>query len=181
MNEPHEDLLRQLERVTTNEEISPADMDGEKADLRESWLHLTRLLADADSYLDEIRRPNQVQQLPRSTTWKTVAVRALAVSLLVAITAVWLVAHDPAPHQPQVASPGQPSQHNLAGPAGNSAHDELAWSDDLDQQLDAAERALHRLQSPWSSQDMVFSVLQDRLDQLEAEMETGWGKGEMME
>lgn len=173
MNPTQEHLLQQLEQATATGATSNAPVDDETRDLRQSWFYLTQLLKETDAQEDEVELVPRAALPPRRHAWTTVAARALAASLLVAVSAPWLAVRAPVPREPQHAFPSESPRPTLAVAGEPSLDDELAWSDRLDEQLDAAGQTLIAIQSAWRSGDPLFRLLQDRLDRIEQEMQTG--------
>ena len=167
MNQRHRDLLQQLEQATSNSPEFPADE--ETAQLRESWLGLVRLLEAADGGSPGFDRPvlPTSHPLPRRGMWLGAA--ALAATLLLALSAIWLTLRTPI----DVALPPLPENDGRTPPVAVAFRgSDTAWDDQLDEQLVEAGAALQLLQQDWEYDEGAFQVLDHQLRALEQEMQS---------
>lgn len=178
MQDPIEQPLRELERITSEEPLSPGESDAEILALRESWSHLSGLLAAADESWDADQFARAVRP-PRTVAWKTILAMCatLAASLALCAWYFWpakssLPATNRSAPIAQVAPSAPPASTNATNPARPATTDEeLAWDDTLDDRLSELSGALTVAGNSTFHGDSRLSDLDSRLQQMASEIE----------
>ncbi len=185
MTESNEDLLAKLEQATRVASDEP--LDGETAELRESWLALRGLLNAADESAPALVQPSESNGKLR-TVVRIFA--ALAAMLLVAVAA-WAVMSKATDSGDSLVKPSNsiaesdstpivPLQSGVArvevepkNVESSVIEDEYAWDDSFDEQLAATSQAIRSAQSNWSGDSRRYSVLIDQFEQFSDELSEG--------
>ena len=179
MNEPPEDLLRQLEQATSHD-LSAEQLDDETAPLRESWLMLGRLLEAAEENSEALVPASK----PRATSagsWRIAL--AIAAALLIAWVSWSMTRRQPSanPTQEIAESAAETNEKSAAAigkeevdaPSDSELASEFAWDDAFEEELTKASVAIHSARSDWTNSEASYSSLSDRFAEFEQELEAG--------
>ncbi|MBP90081.1 MAG: hypothetical protein CMJ64_25805 [Planctomycetaceae bacterium] len=185
MNQPTENLLKQLEQATSRDS-SDDQFGDEAATLRESWLMLGRLIEVADEESADLVPVPMIQSRPISSVR---IVLAIAAALLIAFVS-WSIARRQPSSNPTQEIAESAADSNDEMPSGDSevaavdgtngnavgesdAGGEFAWDDAFEEELTKASVAIHSARSDWTSSEANYSSLSDRFAEFEEELEEG--------
>jgi len=193
VNDETKRLQEMLERATAPGDSLPEDLDAETAALRESWLALGKLLADAQSATDEPWENWMITPRPQSH-WRTVRwAVAVAASLLVAAGLAIayrlqdgagsvqptppVIAQDdqaaPQSVKPAPAAVAQPDAEDPQDTQLAAVPDELRWDDSLDDRITSLAQATAWAHQDWYAQAGKVNALGRELDEIKKDIEDG--------
>ena len=185
--EKEENLIEQLEQVTSRELTADVDLDADMTALRESWLAFTQLLDAADRDEEDHRVEGVSLTASSSGRRWSLAAMSVAAMLLVGVGLLWMFNRnlDVATRTPQgstathevsqtedtgILEDGVMNSNTDMNPDADDGQDELYdWNDSLDEEIALAEDALIYLRQSASTLEDRFDSLYNEIEQIEDE------------
>ncbi len=186
MTTPSDEMERQIEQATGDDESPETALDGEATRLRETWLTLGQLLDTAQPEHELPPCPVECWESDNTvtatsndrprTSWlglasapsaSALAASVLAACLLVAIAGVWF-ANEQAPRKvanSKVQPPAGTDEVEMSALA--DAQQALAWDDSLDGEFLYAWSQVGEIQSDFAGCDMIQASAAGYVDQLQ--------------
>jgi len=168
MSDDWRQLEAELEQATATGLPDGRPLSPETAALRKTWAAWSRLLEAAEADVAAPRPIHAARRRSARGVWPAASAVAAAVSVAMALAATaWIGADPSARPAAETLVQKQPAVAPAAEP------DELAWDDDLDEQIAAVSQALRQFEYGSSGLESSFDLMYRRLRQMEQGMADG--------
>jgi hypothetical protein len=171
------DMMRQLERATTNEPDRDASSDPQTAALREGWTLLGQLLQAAETESpcrvawEELTIPPPATPATRLAAWKVPAALAVAASLLLGLALTWSFWRTPTGESMAKSSAPKTETHTQAKTETVLA--DLPWDEPIDTEIAQAKRQVLAVEQEWCFLSNATYPVYGRLQEIQQEMSDG--------